>query len=531
VCGGKFRAELNGDSTQIEGNGAMTGLSQIKHVVVLMLENRSFDNMLGKLYAKTPDFDGLDGGETNLDSQGNPIPTQNIGGTDQAAMSIPDPDPGELWKDINMQIFESETVPAGANPTMGGFVKSYLAQAAVAPGNYDPNRVMNYFTSEQVPVISRLARQFAVCDRWFASAPCQTWPNRFFVHAGTANGYENNEPTHFPYQMSTIFNQFESAGMENAWKIYYHDYAQTWALSKLWLLLDHFHFYDQFQQDAKNGTLPAYSFIEPRYYPHSKELANDQHPPYVVTLGEQLIADAYNCVRNGPAWQQTLLIITYDEHGGCYDHVAPPPAQPPGTNVTAPFNFNRYGVRVPAVIVSPYIKAGTVLRPPGAVPFDHTSIIATLRKCFPALGAPLTLREAAAPTVADALSLPEPTNMGPDRLDALPFVVTPSQVAKAQLAPLNGMQSALLKLAAHLPGAPPADDFASFVQNHIERLSTQDTPLMTPAGLDTSTAAAASAFINSKVAPFLAASTAKVAAKISPIIEIPNSPVRTDRAS
>jgi phospholipase C len=246
-----------------------------------------------------------------------------------------------------------------------------------------------------------------------------------------------------------------------------------------------------------------------------------------VTLGEQLMANVYNCVRNGPSWQQTLLIITYDEHGGCFDHVAPPPAQPPDTSVTAPFNFDRFGVRVPAVIVSPYIKAGTVLRPPGAVPFDHTSILATLRKCFPALGAPLTLREAAAPNVGDALSLPQPTNMGPDHLDALPFVVTPGQVAKAQLAPLNGMQSALVKLAAHLPDTPPAADFTSFVQNHVQKLSAQDTQLMTPAGHDTSTAAAASAFITSKVAPFLASSTANVAAKTSPIIEIPNSPVRT----
>jgi phospholipase C len=337
----------------------MSGLGPIEHVVVLMLENRSFDCLLGKLYPKSPGFDGLDGSEFNRDRTGKLILVSNLPGTDPTAMSLPDPDPGELWTDINTQLFGNTAIAVPTPvPTMEGFVENYLAQATVAPGTYDANAIMHYFTPEQVPVISRLARQFAVCDRWFASAPCQTWPNRFFAHTGTANGYENNDPPHFPYEMETIFNRFEWVGMEDGWKIYYHDFAQTWALSKLWLLLDHFHFYEQFQSDARNGSLPAYSFIEPRYYPHATYLPNDQHPPHVVTLGEQLIAEVYNCLRNGPLWQKTLLIITYDEHGGCYDHVAPPPAKPPNETVSVPFNFDRYGVRVPAVLVSPYIQQG-----------------------------------------------------------------------------------------------------------------------------------------------------------------------------
>jgi phospholipase C len=160
------------------------------------------------------------------------------------------------------------------------------------------------------------------------------------------------------------------------WKIYYHDIALSHALSKLWLLADHFRYYEEFREDARSGRLPCYSFIEPRYFTILHP-PNDQHPPHVVTLGEQLIADVYNCLRCGPAWPQTLLVILYDEHGGCYDHVPPPAATPPTSAPTAPFNFDRYGVGVPAVIVSPYIEQGTVLRASGNVPYDHTSIAAT----------------------------------------------------------------------------------------------------------------------------------------------------------
>lgn len=496
----------------------MTGLAPIEHIVVLMLENRSFDSMLGKLYPKTPGFDGLDGSESNLDAAGNIIRVANRPGTDPAAMSVPDPDPGELFTDINTQLFGNAAVPVPTPvPSMNGFVRNYMTQDA-AHSAYDPGSIMNYYTPEQVPVLSRLARQFAVCDRWFASAPCQTWPNRFFAHTGTANGYENNDPPHFPYFMETIFNRLEQAGMENPWKIYYHDFAQTWALSKLWPLIDHFRFYEEFQSDAKSGSLPAYSFIEPRYYPHASQLPNDQHPPHVVTLGEQLIADVYNCLRGGPQWQKTLLIITYDEHGGCFDHVPPPAALSPSAQATAPFNFDRYGVRVPAVLVSPYIQQGTVLRPPGTVPFDHTSVLSTLRKCFPEIGAPLTLRDAAAPDLSSALTLPLPTNMGPSSVTALPFTPTPALVARAQAAPLNGMQKALVKLAAHFPGAAPADDAAAFVANHTASLAGGAAPRPVPPTVDVTTAAGASAFIKSQVAPFIGTFSA-APSTIFPVID------------
>ena len=188
---------------------------------------------------------------------------------------------------------------------------------------------MHYFTPDQVPVISQLARAFGVSDRWHASAPCQTWPNRFFVHTGPANGYVNNSPTHFPYQMKTVFNRLAEAGQN--WRVYFHDIPQSATLALLWdRALTHFrHFETDFAQDAAAGSLPAYSFIEPRYFTDTllNKMPNDEHPPHNVAYGEALIAAVYNAVRGGPRWKQTLLVITYDEHGGCFDHVVPPPAR------------------------------------------------------------------------------------------------------------------------------------------------------------------------------------------------------------
>ena len=175
------------------------------------------------------------------------VPVWNKPGTDEATMRIPNPDPGELWTDINAQLFGSPSAPPpGQVPTMNGFVRNYLAQEPLNPAEtYDPRSVVHYFTPDQVPVLSTIAKQFAVCDRWFAAAPCQTWPNRWFVHAATADRHENNKPLHFP-DAPTIFNSLELAGIDN-WKSYFHDFAQAHTLLQLFLLGNHFHSYLQFQ--------------------------------------------------------------------------------------------------------------------------------------------------------------------------------------------------------------------------------------------------------------------------------------------
>ena len=149
----------------------MGSLQKIDHIVVLMLENRSFDSLLGMLYPKSDSFEGLNGTEQNPDANGTPVLVWNSPGTDENTMRIPNPDPGELWTDINMQLFGNPAPVPGQRPTMLGFVQNYLAQQQLNPQQtYDPKSVMHYFAPAQLPVLSQLAQKFAVCDHWFASA-------------------------------------------------------------------------------------------------------------------------------------------------------------------------------------------------------------------------------------------------------------------------------------------------------------------------------------------------------------------------
>ena len=207
--------------------------------------------------------------------------------------------------------------------------------------------------------------------------------------------------------------------------------------------------------DAMAGRLPNYSFIEPRYFsdPLLRRMPNDQHPPHNVLFAERLIARVYDAIRNGPAWERTLFVIIYDEHGGIYDHVPPPPAVPPDNLQPDGFAFDRYGVRVPAVIVSPWVPAGSVIRPPAGCPypFDHTSVLATLRILFD-LGSPLTRRDAVAPDVLHALSLEGPSNAGPDSLQVPAPNITNEAVAAAHVGPPTHLQKALAEMTSHLPG-------------------------------------------------------------------------------
>jgi len=411
----------------------------IKHVVVLMLENRSFDCMLGMLRQGDEDLDGLSGHETNVwqaaGGTAQTVAVWNDPTLDAKALSIPDPDPGESFADIAQQIGG-----IGDVPLMGGFVANYMAQTTPA-GPRDPRAVMHYFVPYQVPVISRLAAAFGVSDRWFASAPCQTWPNRFFAHAGTSGGLVDNTRL---YPGDTVFDRLQDAGQ--SWRIYFHDVPQAAALERLLpLALTHFLRFDHFLSDAASGRLPAYSFIEPRYFDLAGTIPNDQHPPHNVAYGELLIAAVYNALRASPLWRQSLLIVTYDEHGGCYDHVAPPAATPPGDVAANGFDFGRFGVRVPAVIVSPYVRAGSLIRPAGVTPFDHTSIIATLRALF-RLGT-LTPRDAAAPSLLETL-MPTPDNDGPASIVApSPPVAPAAMLAAQQLQPMNDLQSSLARMA------------------------------------------------------------------------------------
>jgi phospholipase C len=401
-------------------------LPKIEHVVVLMLENRSFDCMLGYLYPKSEAFDGLDGSKSNpwhrLDGSVEDVRVWNSPAIRPEAACIPNRELGELFADINMQLYGLETVQDGA-PSMRGFVDNFMRQP--------PEAVMHCFKPAQVPVLSQLATAFGVSDRWHASAPCETWPNRYFAHAGTGGGYVNNEFLPLPRlnlrPLPTIYRRLKECGY--SWKIYFHDLPQAATLADLWLNIPaHFSlFEDDFAEDARNGRLPNYSFIVPRYFASlwTHKAPNDQHPPHNILYGEQLIASVYNAVRSAPTWRRTLLIVVYDEHGGCFDHVPPPPAVPPGGPCPAGFEFDRYGVRVPAVLISPYVAPGSIIRPPQnpagepIFPFDHASIIATLHKLFE-LGPPMTPRVAAAPDLLCAPTLEQPENDGPEHVATHP---------------------------------------------------------------------------------------------------------------
>lgn len=480
------------------------GLQRIKHVVVLMLENRSFDNLLGWLYDTAPPargqpFEGLNRGLWNpLDNidldgvafiekvyvrkNGEPAPGDRSGKPAAPDYSLPAPDPGEGYRSTNYQLFQHHEVAAlyPPEPTNSGFVNDY--RNAMLYGTYvygeppaDPRQIMICHTPEQVPVLSTLARQFAVCDQWFASLPSQTLPNRHFVHAATSGGQVNNTPN--PHcGARTIFNQIEAAIAEEgrsdlSWAIYAGTkQGAFFSLTRLVMpqlqdksLDGRFQPIERFYADAAAGTLPSYAFLEPQLtYP-----SNDQHPPHDIRPGEALIAEVYQAVASSPQWNQTLLIITYDEHGGCYDHFPPPnhatppdPDAPPGQDG---FLFNRFGVRVPTVVVSPWIEAGTVCRPPGRVPFDHTSIIATVRNCL-GLKEPLTRRDAAAPDLGCCLSLPAPRTDVP--------AVTPPALPAPPAPRVNDLHRLIAGICAKLTGRePPAEaELHQFVHECYARL-------------------------------------------------------------
>ncbi len=390
-------------------------LSAINHIVVLMLENRSFDQMLGLLYSASGNvspsgqpFEGLTGEESNPGTDGKAVTVYPIKPTDSYAYYMPGADPGEGYSATNSQLFGSNTAPVPPVATNQGFITDFsytlgweaTEKWSILAGT-TANDIMGIYPPTMLPVLSGLAKGFAVCDYWFSSAPTETLPNRAFVNAGTSQGHMDDATK--KYTCPSIFGLLTAHNV--SWAIYGYDappltrmdFADTTSAAD-----SHFGLFTDFQAAAAAGTLPGYTFLEPSW----DAAGNSQHPNYNVALGEQLIHDVYYALRNGPGWDQTLLIITYDEHGGCYDHVPPPQgAVPPDASAGEyGFDFKRFGVRVPTVLVSPLIAAGTVFRvPAGAMPLDHTSILKTVetRWNLPAL----TARDAAAMPVGDVLTL------------------------------------------------------------------------------------------------------------------------------
>jgi len=302
------------------------------------------------------------------------------------------------------------------------------------------------FTRDMLPVLSGLARGYAVCDHWFASVPTQTMPNRAFACAGTSQGHMD-DATH-SFTVPSIFGLLSKHGV--SWAIYGYDappmtrgdFPDTLSAPDA-----NFGLFADFRAAAAGGKLAAYTFLEPGW----KATGNSEHPNYNVALGEQLIHDVYYALRNGPAWGRTLLVITYDEHGGCYDHVPPPVgATPPdATPGEFGFDFRRFGVRVPAVLVSPRIAPGTVFRAPGATPLDHTSILKTVEERWLPPGTSLTKRDAAAPSLGGAITLATPRTDDP--LAGVTVPVAPGPSPFGPTSPPSHLQQVHAASVARLP--------------------------------------------------------------------------------
>ena len=427
------------------------------HVIVVMFENRSLDNVLGHLYGPEDgkSFEGVIGKGLS-----NPIPDWAEHGTDRKVvpytvatdMDSPNPDPGEEYPHTNTQLFDilskanrfklGEEISApwnapdpGQTPTMDGFVTSYIscftAEMGRQPTYQEYSQIMTGFTPEQIPVLNGLARGFGVFDHWFCEVPSQTFMNRSFWTAATSSGLTVNHPATKWLQHNdaeTIFDRLEDHG--KTWKVYVAEPMQFSATGVIHYprlkdrLATHFVPFSQFETDAENGDLPDFSFVEPDlvvghadYHPAAGRalghgiVLEGVDPPSSILGGEAFLSRVYEAYRGmrsptGANVWNTCLLIGWDEPGGTYDHVPPPsvpspdPAAPAGE---CDFTFDRSGYRVPAIIVSPWVADGEVFNDE----YRHTSLIATLREQWN-LGEPFTRRDAAARSFAHVFTLDSP---------------------------------------------------------------------------------------------------------------------------
>ena len=359
-----------------------SGLDNLKHIVVLMMENRSFDHMLGSLKAVDSRIDGITDQLSNPDTTGAAIKPQALAEF-QGQLN---PDPDHHFPAVDLQIFGGDTNP-NRIPNMQGFVKSYFNQRGDVGHS---QKILYYFKQQDLPVLTKLALEFAVFNRWFASIPGPTICNRAFAHYGTSFGRVDMNPFDVIEPIKSIYTRLVKAG--HTAKVYYYDTTSS-TMEVVNLLQNQpqlFGTYNQFKKDCDKNMLPEYSFIEPNYNDHDsdsgEEVANDQHPDHDVQAGEAFIAEVYMRIRRNPKlWPNTALLVVYDEHGGIYDHVPPPnctadkfTAAANSTGTGMEFKFDRLGVRVPAILISPWVPKGTVVDRV----FDHASIPATIQNFF-----------------------------------------------------------------------------------------------------------------------------------------------------
>lgn len=414
-------------------------MSAIKNVFVLMLENHSFDNVFGLsgisgiTHATTSDVNSYNGVD------------YHVAGSAPSQMPT---DPGHEFEDTVEQLAgQGASYPSGGPyPAIdnSGFAANYATSTTEgpAPPASKIGDVMKCFdTQSQLPVIYELATEFAICDHWFSSMPGPTWPNRFFVHGASSAGLDHSPSKaemaawespisflKFKFPNGSIYDKMDDKGVK--WRAYIdHDGPMVGSIPMISAIkginLADVYWLKSLASDLQGSYEPQYTFIEPNYgdIASTYEGGSSQHPMDGVERGEQLIKKVYEAIRTSPLWDQSMLIICYDEHGGFYDSVAPPAAVAPGDGSKTSslnqhgFTFEQYGVRVPAVVVSPLIPKGTV----STTVYDHTSVLATVEELF---GLPhLTQRDANANSLTGLASLSSP------RTDCPTTLSQPAQLA------------------------------------------------------------------------------------------------------
>jgi len=398
----------------------------VEHVFVLMLENRSFDHLLGFSGVTGTDFEtGAPTKINGLGGESNSFNGQKYTVSPGADYQMPT-DPGHEFPDVLHQLCGPAATyqSGGPYPTVdnSGYVASYMAS-----GGKDPGEVMKCYRPEQLPVLNALASEFVVCDNWHASMPGPTWPNRMFVHAASSAGLDHSPRTDeiveweavdgILFKNGTVFDSLQRNGITRC--IYGgDDFPMVAALKGIHL--DDIRHYSLFATDLAQASYPyRYIFIEPSYdVLNDYKAGNSQHPLADVTQGEALIKATYEAIRNSAVWPTSLFVIAWDEHGGFFDHGTPPEAPAPGD--TAPsakynqygFTFERYGPRVPAIVISPLVPKNLI----DHRLFDHCSIPATLESLF-GFG-PLTARDANANHLDSLVSLTVPRQDAPKTLPA-----------------------------------------------------------------------------------------------------------------
>src|SRR2546427_692745 len=384
------------------------GHPRIKHIIVLMMENRSFDHLLGLLMDEIPDLRGVHVGDwTNVDDKGSVHPPAAGAAYQGHSLAAPPHDFGGVHQQIYAHPGQPTPQP---QPDMQGFAATY----GRAGGN--PANVMKCFSPQRLPTIRALAKNYLVCDNWFASLPGPTNPNRAFAHFGTSFGRVDNGPVWFTRvnrrQEKGIYGRLRDHGKTA--KIYYYN-QQSGTIAMTFLPSSYFGLSRDFVNDCRNNALPDYAFIEPPYVDQDDgTLAADHHPDSFVLAGDRFIRNVYEAIRScDEVWRSTLLLIVWDEHGGIFDHVSPP-TLPYGDSFRSPvvgFSFNRLGVRVPAIVVSPYVTPSV-----SHALFEHASIPATATQQFigpPDQHAPYR-RERGAPTLQQLLIDMAPRMERPD---------------------------------------------------------------------------------------------------------------------